>query len=107
EWSALREAMPIDLAAAEASLAPDDLLTVIYTSGTTGPPKGVMLSHRNVLASLSGYSSYNPRPNDQGRTLVSYLPMAHIAERMVSHYAHLLRGPQVVPCPDATALGTY
>jgi long-chain acyl-CoA synthetase len=106
-WSDLVAADPIDLAAAEASLEPTDLLTVIYTSGTTGPPKGVMLSHANVIASSTGFQSYSHRLYDDGKRLVSYLPMAHIAERMVSHYNHVLRGSEAVPCPDMTKLTSY
>jgi long-chain acyl-CoA synthetase len=106
-WDEIADAPPIDLAAAEPALDPADLLTVIYTSGTTGPPKGVMLSHRNVLASAGGLGHYLGRDDDTGRRLVSYLPMAHIAERMVSHYCHLLRGSEVTVCPDVAALGAY
>jgi long-chain acyl-CoA synthetase len=106
-WSQLLTAPPVDLDAAAAALEPDDLLTVIYTSGTTGPPKGVMLNHRNVLASSAGFEHFSSRRNDAGNVLVSYLPMAHIAERMVSHYNHVLRGPEVVPCADINQLTTY
>jgi long-chain acyl-CoA synthetase len=106
-WRDLLTAEPLDLAAAEVALEPTDLLTVIYTSGTTGPPKGVMLSHANVLAASAGFQSYSNRLYDEGRRLVSYLPMAHIAERMVSYYNHVLRGSETVPCADMTQLMTY
>jgi long-chain acyl-CoA synthetase len=106
-WTDLFGADTVDLAAAEAASDPADLLTVIYTFGTTGPPKGVMLNHRNVLASSAGFQAYSGRPFDTGMRLVSYLPMAHIAERMVSHYNHVLRGSEAVPCPEITALSTY
>jgi long-chain acyl-CoA synthetase len=106
-WDEVAATDPIDLDTAEPGLDPGDLLTVIYTSGTTGPPKGVMLSHTNVLASAGGLGHYVDRDDDTGRRLVSYLPMAHIAERMVSHYCHLLRGSEVTVCPDLTALGAY
>jgi long-chain acyl-CoA synthetase len=106
-WLELLSGSPIELEAAEAALDPNDLLTVIYTSGTTGPPKGVMLNHSNVLAASKGFQSYSHRLYDDGRRLVSYLPMAHIAERMVSYYNHVLRGSEVVPCPDMTQLTTY
>ena len=107
EWAELLTAAPIDLEAAEAALHPADLLTVIYTSGTTGPPKGVMLNHLNVLASSAGFEHYSRRRYDEGETVVSYLPMAHIAERMCSYYNHILRGSQVVPCADMTKLSSY
>jgi long-chain acyl-CoA synthetase len=106
-WEEIAGAEPIDLDAAEGRLEPADLLTVIYTSGTTGPPKGVMLSHVNVLASAGGLGHYLDRDDDTGRRLVSYLPMAHIAERMVSHYCHMLRGSEVTVCPEMTELGAY
>jgi long-chain acyl-CoA synthetase len=106
-FAALLEPDPIDLVAAEATLQPEDLLTVIYTSGTTGPPKGVMLSHTNVLASSAGFQSYSGRDNDRGTSLISYLPMAHIAERMVTHYNQILRGSEAVPCPDINRLTEY
>jgi long-chain acyl-CoA synthetase len=106
-WTDLLDGSAIDLVAAESALEPTDLLTVIYTSGTTGPPKGVMLNHVNVLAASAGFQSYSGRSDDIGRRLVSYLPMAHVAERMVSYYNHVLRGSQVVPCPDMTQLTSY
>jgi long-chain acyl-CoA synthetase len=106
-WDQLLAADPIDLVAAEAEIEPTDLLTVIYTSGTTGPPKGVMLNHLNVLASSAGFQSYSHRLYDDGRRLVSYLPMAHIAERMVSYYNHVLRGSETYPCADMTLLMAY
>jgi long-chain acyl-CoA synthetase len=106
-WADLLGATAIDLHAAEAALDPTDLLTVIYTSGTTGAPKGVMLNHTNVVTASAGFQSYSGRRYDEGRRLVSYLPMAHIAERMVSYYNQVLRGSQAVPCPDMTQLTTY
>ncbi len=106
-WSQLVASEPIDLVAAEREIAPHDVATVIYTSGTTGPPKGVMLTHANIIASSRATVSYLGREHDDGRRLISYLPMAHIAERMVSHYGQLLRGSQVVPCPDINRLSEY
>ncbi|HEX3906991.1 MAG TPA: AMP-dependent synthetase/ligase [Mycobacteriales bacterium] len=106
-WAELATADPIDLENAERELEPEDLLTVIYTSGTTGPPKGVMLNHANVISSAAALGSYIDRPDDTGKRLVSYLPMAHVAERMVSHYGHVLRGSDVTVCPDMSQLGAY
>jgi long-chain acyl-CoA synthetase len=78
---------------------------VIYTSGTTGPPKGVMLDHANVTWQSVGYSQLiGPQP---GTRSVSYLPMAHIAERIVTHYAWLWLRSEVTCCPDQTTLGAY
>jgi long-chain acyl-CoA synthetase len=106
-WSQVLGGPPVDLAAAAETIEPTDLLTVIYTSGTTGPPKGVMLSHFNVISASTGFQSYSGRLYDEGRRLISYLPMAHIAERMVSYYNQILRGSEAVPCPDITQLTTY
>ena len=62
----------------------DDVVTLIYTSGTTGPPKAVMLTHRNIAASADGLADLvEVGPNDR---VISYLPLAHIAERMVSEF---------------------
>src|SRR3954470_8526981 len=98
---------PVDVEAAVAAIQPTDLLTVIYTSGTTGPPKGVMLDHTNVLAAFKGLVHFLPEHAPDEQRLVSYLPMAHIAERNVSHYNHLLWGGQVTPCADIAELGRH
>ena len=65
-----------------------DLATLIYTSGTTGTPKGVMVSHRNVVWTLECIARTFTVIPEQPR-LISYLPLAHIGERMASHYASL------------------
>jgi long-chain acyl-CoA synthetase len=84
----------------------DDLVTVIYTSGTTGNPKGVMLDHSNVAWQVAGYTeligTFEP-----GLRAVSYLPMAHVAERMVTHYAWLWQRSVVTTCPEVSGLGEY
>src|SRR3954463_10196866 len=97
----------VDIAAAAEETDPLQLLTVIYTSGTTGPPKGVMLDHTNVLAAYKGLVHFMADENPREQRLVSYLPMAHIAERMVSHYNPLLWGGQVTPCAEIADLGKY
>ncbi|CAA9256580.1 MAG: Long-chain-fatty-acid--CoA ligase [uncultured Corynebacteriales bacterium] len=96
---------PVDLDAAADAVRPEDLATVIYTSGTTGPPKGVMLSHSNIAHECVGYTHLVGKT--PGRRSVSYLPMAHIAERMVTHYAWLWQRSAVTCCPDQTTLGAY
>ncbi|HVT65320.1 MAG TPA: long-chain fatty acid--CoA ligase [Mycobacteriales bacterium] len=106
-WSQVADGEPVDIAAAAADLDPTALATVIYTSGTTGPPKGVMLTHHNVISAASAFASYIGRETDEGRRLISYLPMAHIAERMVSYYSSLLRGSEVVPMADLNELPAY
>jgi long-chain acyl-CoA synthetase len=66
-----------------AKVNPEDLAFLIYTSGTTGPPKGAMLTHANVIWTSNSLLQIIPRHYAR---LISYLPLAHIAERMVSHY---------------------
>jgi long-chain acyl-CoA synthetase len=82
-----------------ASLEPDDMLTLIYTSGTTGPPKGVQLTHRNLMALVGGVDEMIDLP-ERGAKLISWLPAAHIAERGAHYYLPVVRGVQVTICPD-------
>lgn len=86
-WSALEEKGESgDLAALEASKAkvrPEDLFTIIYTSGTTGKPKGVMLTHSNVLSNLISVSHIMSPPPGSSKVL-SFLPLCHIYERTAS-----------------------
>ena len=73
-----------------ADLRGDQPCTLIYTSGTTGEPKGVMLSHENVLwMSRALKNEYSVTPEDCG---ISYLPLSHIAEQVISHYLPLVVG---------------
>jgi long-subunit acyl-CoA synthetase (AMP-forming) len=80
-------------------LAPDDLLTLIYTSGTTGPPKGVQLTHRNLLTLTSSVDGIVPFPENGGK-VISWLPAAHIAERGAHYYLPVTMGLTVTICPD-------
>jgi long-chain acyl-CoA synthetase len=72
---------------------PEDLAILVYTSGTTGPPKGAMLSHRNILFQI-GYSDFvtEPRAGDQQ---LSFLPLSHVAERTFSVFYPLYSGATV------------
>jgi long-chain acyl-CoA synthetase len=87
------------------AIKPEDLVTLIYTSGTTGPPKGVMVTHRNVCWTLE--ASQRAQELSAGQRQISYLPMAHIAERMVGHYFPLRLGSTVHFCPDPRQIGAY
>ena len=81
---------------------PDDLATLIYTSGTTGPPKAVMIDHRNIAWTVESAPIIQP-----GERQISYLPMAHVAERFVGYWTPLFRGTTVTFCPDLADLGKY
>ena len=94
-----------DFEAGWRAVEPDDLLTLIYTSGTTGPPKGVQITHNNICETVRSYDELIQFP-DGGR-IVSYLPMAHVAERNVSHYLPMLCGFTITCCPDARKVIEY
>ena len=98
-----------DVAALAADTTPDDLATLIYTSGTTGPPKGVMLSQYNIVFTVELLRECFDRTIEEafGWRVVSYLPMAHIAERSTSHYGALIMGYEVSCCPDPADVATY
>jgi long-chain acyl-CoA synthetase len=101
---ATHAARDFDLDARRRAIQPTDLLTLIYTSGTTGPPKGVQITHANYLAELrafDGLAEFKP-----GR-VVSYFPMAHIAERVVSHYHAIAYGHTVTCCSDPRQVFAY
>ena len=82
-------------------VTPDDLATLIYTSGTTGPPKGVMITHHNVL--WFAFANEVVLPADRRRG-ISYLPMAHATGRAVDYWLHVFSGGTVHFCPDPTEL---
>ena len=94
-----------DFEAAWRAVEPEDILTLIYTSGTTGPPKGVQLTHSNLIAAVQGFDEVIAFPSD-GR-VVSWLPMAHIAERACSHYLPMMLGFTTTDCPDPRQVVFY
>jgi long-chain acyl-CoA synthetase len=94
-----------DFEAAWRAVEPGDLLTLIYTSGTTGPPKGVQLTHDNMMSTIRSYDRMIGFP--RGGRIVSYLPMAHIAERNVSHYLPMTCAFSVTCCPDPRQVIAY
>ncbi|MFV0523442.1 MAG: AMP-dependent synthetase/ligase [Acidimicrobiales bacterium] len=106
-YAALLDHAPADLDDLAAMATPDTLCTLIYTSGTTGPSKGVMLDHANACWTAESLRRAAGIEDTVGQRLVSYLPMAHIAERMTSHYQTLLFGYEVTCCPDPTQVAAY
>jgi long-chain acyl-CoA synthetase len=105
-WSTMLGAAPLTLDDEVGNARPDDLLTVIYTSGTTGPPKGVTLDHENLVWTIDSFRSA-AGVDPTGWRVVSYLPMAHIAERTVSHYMGIAAAYEVTTCPDPGLLVPY
>jgi long-chain acyl-CoA synthetase len=90
-----------EIAGRVAAIRPDDPVTVLYTSGTTGNPKGVVTTHRSVLYELAG-SNATGFMVDHVRW-VSYLPLAHIAERMFSIYGAVHSAAHIHFCHDAAS----
>lgn len=82
---------------------PQDPLTVVYTSGTTGEPKGVVLTHRQVLANARALDAVVELPPHVEH--ICYLPLAHIAERMLGIYLPCHRASHVYLCPDPAGVG--
>ena len=87
-----------DFEASWRAVTGEDLITICYTSGTTGPPKGVELTHANVLAECRAAAEV-VAVEPEGR-IVSYLPHAHMADRYASHYTPMLYGTQVTTIAD-------
>jgi long-subunit acyl-CoA synthetase (AMP-forming) len=82
--------------------SPSDIATLIYTAGATGAPKGVELTHHAILTSTTQLADHIGARRHMRS--VSYLPMAHIAERVASHYLPIIVGSTVVCCPQGTQL---
>ncbi len=96
------EAMAIKLQAIKPTVLPDDLVSIIYTSGTTGLSKGVMLSHRNFLSNVE--ASLYLFPLGPGDKSLSFLPLSHVYERMVSYY-YLYKGVSVYYAENMGTIG--
>jgi long-chain acyl-CoA synthetase len=76
---------PEELAKRQSQIGTMDLATIIYTSGTTGLPKGVMLSHNNLLSQLEGL---RPTPSSWSKIALSFLPLCHAYERILVYLYH-------------------
>jgi long-chain acyl-CoA synthetase len=88
------------------SIGPDDLLTLIYTSGTTGPPKGVQLTHRNLLFAVATADGMIELP-ERGGKVISWLPAAHVAERNAHYYLPVTKGLSVTVCADPRKIAEF
>jgi long-chain acyl-CoA synthetase len=91
-----------ELTRREAALGPDDLATVMYTSGTTGTPKGVMLTHGNLLSNT--LACQQVQPHDPADIILSWLPYTHIYARTVDHYLALAAGVTLAIAESAEML---
>jgi long-chain acyl-CoA synthetase len=96
---------PESVKRATEAITPSTLATLIYTSGTTGAPKGVMISHRNVV--WTAECLRRAADLDLGPRMVSYLPLAHIAERLATHYLATYLAGQVWYCPNLAGVLEY
>lgn len=74
-------------------VGPDDLCGIIYTSGTTGAPKGVMLSHNNLLSNVK--AALEVIKADETDTFLSFLPLCHSFERMAGHFTAIAAGATI------------
>ena len=96
---------PESVTRAASKMTPDSLATLIYTSGTTGTPKGVMISHRNVV--WTAECLRRAADIGLGPRMVSYLPLAHIAERLATHYLCTYMAGEVWFCPNMAGVLEY
>ncbi|MBU1564201.1 MAG: long-chain fatty acid--CoA ligase [Proteobacteria bacterium] len=76
-------------------ITPEDLITIIYTSGTTGPPKGVLLTQRNIMINVE-YAIEQLGMAQENMTTLSFLPLSHVLERTGSYYNTLMNGNHFV-----------
>lgn len=91
-----------DFDAAWQAVTGEDIVTLCYTSGTTGNPKGVEITHANLAFECHAYASV--MPVEFGDRITSFLPTAHMADRVTALYLHQYYGTQITVVPDRTQL---
>lgn len=105
-WKAIHEQAAkveeSEVTARMAEVLSGDLVTIIYTSGTTGNPKGVMLSHSNLLSNVQACIA--PIPAKQGSKVLSFLPVCHVYERML-HYLYMYLGCSIYFAESMETIG--
>jgi long-chain acyl-CoA synthetase len=97
--------LDFDFEATWRAVEPDDVLCLIYTSGTTGPPKGVQLTHHNMVSQWRACDEVHP--TEPGGRAITYLPSAHVADRWGLLYSQMFYGSCLYCCPDPRQLVAY
>lgn len=90
------------IAAVKREISTDDVFTVLYTSGTTGTPKGVMLTHQNLVSNFTTLCDLPPV--DHTHRALSFLPLNHVYERMIS-FLYMFRGPSIYYAESLETIG--
>ncbi len=100
------EACTSKISAIKAEIQPERIATIIYTSGTTGLPKGVMLSHKNIVSNLIFDKRDLPFPDAPEWKAISFLPLNHVFERVVNYF-YILSGVSIYYVTDISLIGEY
>lgn len=93
-----------EVEAVKSHVKTDDLVTIIYTSGTTGRPKGVMLSHKNILSNVLASNPRVPKFPSEYPKALSFLPLCHIFERMLI-YLYMYNGIGIYYAENMETIG--